>query len=219
MLPVVENVWDYAGELARDGGLNDATIWVVAGDPANKSAAGRLSTVLGTSRRELDPAFRKLVPSWAVPLGRLNANMPATMPIAWTRGLRQDGTWASHSPNGTKGGHVVFLGGNVAFYRNVRDALRRYDGNGMTSNILEALPPGTQIGEYAPNAQERSAWAWTGRMMKFQEATGPLMLPGLWLLALMTLIVQVMRERWPGWLLVWFLVLSFIVAIMAPTVG
>ena len=66
-LPVADNIWDYAGELARDAGLNDASIWVVAGDPANVDAT-RISTVLTSDKRELEWEFRKLVPSWATPL-------------------------------------------------------------------------------------------------------------------------------------------------------
>jgi type II secretory pathway pseudopilin PulG len=156
-LPVVDNVWDYAAALARDGGLNDATIWVTGNDSANANQGGRLSTVLTSDRAVLDPVFRELKPSWAVPLGEITANMPATTPIAWTRGLKADGTWSKHSPYGTDGGHIVFLGGNVQWYRNLADKgsqLVRFDGKGSTSNILEALPPGTRIGEYVPTEGE-----------------------------------------------------------------
>lgn len=218
-LPVAENSWDYAGELARDGGLNDAAIWVMENDPANKLAAGRLGTVLGVNRRELNPAFRTLVLAWAVPLGGLSDYMPETMPIAWTRGLRPDGTWAPHSPNGTEGGHIVFLGGNVAFYRDVRDELQRYDGKGTTSNILDALPPGTRIGEYVPNEREQAQWMRNRRVAKVQDLAEEFAIPALWLVMLATLGVQVFRKLWPPWLLIWFLVLSFIAAIVTPTVS
>ena len=102
-LPVAENVWDYAGALARDGGLDDATTWVTGTDPANVGMQAELSTVLRVDR-SLALAFRKLAPSWAVPLGQMDASMPSTTPIAWTRGLKSDGTWSPHSPYGTEGG-------------------------------------------------------------------------------------------------------------------
>lgn len=213
-LPTSDNIWDYARELARRGGLNDARMWVIEGDPANKGAVAKLGTVLEANGTVLDPAFRKLAPSWAVPLGRLNTNMPSTMPIAWTRGLRPDGTWASHSPNGTEGGHIVFFGGNVAFYRDVRDALHRYDGKGMTSNILEALPPGTRIGEYVPNEREQAAWTWARRLPWLDDVARPAAIPVAWLLAAAVVIVQFARGRWPAWVAVWFVGLSLIVAIM-----
>lgn len=219
-LPAAETIWDYAGELARVGGLNDATIWTTGtDDPASVGALGNLYTVLTADRSGVTPEFRSLVPSWAVPLGQLDAGMPSTVPIAWTRGLQSDGTWSSHSPYGPEGGHVAFLGGNVAFYRNVRDALTRFDEKGKTSNILEALPPGTRIGEYVPNEREQAEWVWNRRIVKVEAAVGPLTISALWLLALVTLSVQVVRRRWPAWLLVWFLILSFIVAIVAPTVS
>jgi hypothetical protein len=64
--------------------------------------------------------------------------------------LRADGRWTSDSPYGGEGGHVVFLDGNVIFFRQIDGAFARFDGAGETSNILEALPPGARIGEAAP---------------------------------------------------------------------
>ena len=218
-LPATNNIWDYAGELARGGGLNDATVWTMIDDPANRDLVAGLGTVLTMDKRGLEPEFRKLVPSWAVPLGALDANMPATTPIGWTRGLRPDGTWSPHSPYGTTGGHIVFLGGDVAFFHNVKDALTRFDGTGKTSNILEALPPGTRIGEYVPSEDDQRAWARTRWQMKISSAVDRLVLPGSWLAALVALLVQTTRKRWPAWLLVWFLVFSFLAALLMPTGG
>lgn len=219
-LPEADNIWDYAGALARDGGLNDATIWATGSDPANVNQPG-LSTVLKSDKTALEPAFRELKPSWAVPLGEITASMPATMPIAWTRGLQADGTWAAHSPNGTEGGHVVFLGGNVAFYRNTKDAFMRFDGKGMTSNILEALPPGTRIGEYIPNETEQREWSSIVRTHQrenfMRNTVAPIILPAIWLILLLVLIVQAFRQRWSFSLVLWYLLLSFLAAWIIPT--
>lgn len=219
-LPAAENLWEYAGELARGGGLNDASIWMSGGDPANDGAWTKLSTVLSAGRRGLEPSFRAMAPSWAVALGDLAVTeLTSTTPIAWTRGLRPDGTWPAHAPNGTDGGHVVFLWGNVVFYRNTKGVFHRFDGQGMTSNVLEALPSGTRIGEYVPSEAEQSAWS---RARRIKEATAMLrrfILPGLWALSLVVLLAQVARKRCSMRVLWWFLTLSFIAAVVCPTVG
>ncbi len=216
------DVWDYARLVARDGGLNDATIWVVGADPGAAEQIGRLSTVLTEDRSALEPEFKKLKPSWAVALGEIAANSPATTPIAWTRGLQPDGTWAAHSPYGTEGGHVVFLGGNVTFYRNAKNAFIARDGT-MTSNVLDALPEGARIAEYTPTEQEKTEWARSGRIYRaqrdFERNVAPLAVSAAWVAALAVLVVQALRRRWPWSLVVWFLVISFLVAVLTPTVA
>jgi hypothetical protein len=208
--------------VARDGGLNDATIWVVGADPGAAEQIGRLSTVLTEDRSGLEPAFKKLKPSWAVALGEIAVNSPATTPIAWTRGLQPDGTWAAHSPYGTEGGHVVFLGGNVTFYRNAKNAFIARDGT-MTSNVLDALPEGARIAEYTPTEQEKTEWARSGRIYRaqrdFERNVAPLAVSAAWVAALAVLVVQALRRRWPWSLVVWFLVISFLVAVLTPTVA
>ena len=174
-LPVARDVWEYAGELARDGWLNDATLWVSPLDPARtEEDAGKLGTVLTTDRVGIDATFRRTKPSWAVPLGRSNARLPETMPVAWTRGLQTDGTWATHSPYGGEGGHVVFFGGEVRFFDKLtpREGLVRFDGKGWTANILEALPPGMAIGEYVPSDAERAEWSDINRRRAEQLTAG-----------------------------------------------
>ncbi|CAM3164562.1 hypothetical protein [Rariglobus hedericola] len=163
--PEATHVWDFARQLAESGGLDVASMWQSKVDPAFNDSADVPRTVLvpGDSHpRQLDPLFRQIKPCIAVPLGKLTNEMPSSTPIAWTRGLQLDGTWAKHSPYGTDGGYIVFMGGNVAFYRNLisdDDKLLRFDGKGKTSNILDALPPGCRIGEYVPTLTEQSEWA------------------------------------------------------------
>lgn len=218
-LPVSSDIWAYAGELAREGGLNDATIWYAGIDPANLTGRANVTTVLASDRRELEAKFKSLIPSWAVPLGGITANMPVTTPIAWTRGLKTDGTWSTHSPYGAVGGHVVFLGGNVAFYRNTKDAFFRFDGKGMTSNILEALPPGTRIGEYVPNDAEQREWESVSRKHSIRTTVKELTWPAIWLVSFVVLLVQCIRRRLPWSLFFWFLAMSTLIAVILPTVG
>lgn len=76
----------------------------------------------------------------------LTFNLSPLTPVAWTRGLRTDGTWdPAGGVHGAKGGHVAFLGGNVQFFRDLRSTpLVRADGT-TTSNILEALPASARV--------------------------------------------------------------------------
>ncbi|MDF3057726.1 MAG: hypothetical protein K0R17_1941 [Rariglobus sp.] len=165
-LPVAEDVWDYARQLAEGGGLDEARLWQSTIDPASTPAGDKKLKVLlpslnGQQPRELNPAFRKVKPAFAVALGKITTNSPATTPIAWTRGLQPDGTWAKHSPYGTAGGYIYFLGGNVAFYLNLSGnggELIGRDGN-KTANIFDALPRGCRIGEYMPTPAEEAQWA------------------------------------------------------------
>jgi len=172
-LPEVTDVWDFARQLAESGGLESASLWISRQDPANEDMSDTPKTVLlpgDIPPHQIDPKFLQLKPWIAVPLGKLNNSMPATTPVAWTRGLQPDGTWAKHSPYGNEGGYVAFVGGNVIFYKNLKSnggELLRFDGTGKTSNILEALPPGCRIGEYVPTPAEQLAWA------KQSKATSP----------------------------------------------
>ncbi len=157
-----KDVWDYAEILAKEGLLNDSNFWVSAEDPANRELRRKLTTVLTKDGSELEPMFRKIKPSWAVAIGEIQiGRVPSTIPIAWTRGLQPDGKWAPHSPYGSSGGHIVFLGGYVRSFRDLNadgGQLVRYDGTGKTGNILEALPPDVRIGEYVPTEQEQREW-------------------------------------------------------------
>ncbi len=152
-IPVAPNIWDFARQLAIGGGLTEGGIWLTEAEGA--AAGGGADSVLTPDGKRLSTAFVQLRPSFAVLLSGLSLDSPETTPVAWTRGLRPDGTWAPDSPYAGEGGHVVFLDGNVVFFRRIDGGLRRFDGKGMTSNILEALPPGARVGEAAPSALAR----------------------------------------------------------------
>ena len=164
-LPEATDVWDHARLLAEVVGLNDARMWQSKLDPASNASPDPPPAILahGTVQpKKLDPTFRLVKPSLAVPLGKLDTTMPATTPIAWTRGLQPDGTWAKHSPYGDEGGYIAFLNGNVQFFKTLSaegGQLIRFDQNGQTANILEALPPGSRVGEYVPTPVEQKEWS------------------------------------------------------------
>lgn len=234
-LPQAADVWDYARHLAEGGGLETAAIWQSKTDPATPSSFLNRPTkaqVLAPSQKEgprkLGLEFRDLKPCWAVPLGRITTNSPATTPIAWTRGLQPDGTWAKHSPYGEAGGFIVFIGGNVAFYKNLKGGdggeLVRFDDTGMTSNILEALPPGTRISEYLPTPEEKVRWSLAPRQLYAPETTRDsspkIVFAVLWAGFLCVSIYRWEKHR-PGALtvLLWPLLITIIFSVLIPTVA
>jgi prepilin-type N-terminal cleavage/methylation domain-containing protein len=142
------NLKNMAGGLAYSGGLNDGTVWIVGNDSsfASNSAVG---TVLNSSRTALDTTFGggNVSLSFVFHAG-LNANDPATTPVAFTRGLSDTGsqwgasstTWsATAGAYGSDGGHVVFLGGNVGFFRNTQSAFISTSGS-QTNDVINTRP-------------------------------------------------------------------------------
>jgi hypothetical protein len=75
-------------------------------------------------------------------VGGLKMSDPPTTPVAFTRGLRTDGTWdATNGVYGDAGGYVVYLGGNVEFYPDTAtNKFVNATTGKRTDNLLEALP-------------------------------------------------------------------------------
>lgn len=174
--PAATDVWDYAA-LLTTGGLESPRFWQSRLDPAADVTPWPDTIILITPQtglRQTDPAFRKFKLSLAIPIGVPLPTLPSSQPIAWTRGLLPDGTWAGHSPYGTRGGYIAFANGTLAFYKTLKrdadtGALTRFDGKGTTANILEALPTGARISEYQPTPEEQTAWTAASRTNFFNE--------------------------------------------------
>jgi|GEM_PF-5634360 len=156
----VETIHDVARLLALGGGLNDATHWIAEGDATSGAEEG-LTTVMNRDRTNLDPVFaRQNVIAIDFATG-LNTKMRSTTPVAWTRGLREDGSWDEQGAYGSTGGFIAFLGGNVAKYEKVSNnggVLVRPDGT-RTSNILEALPPEARVAGAGPKTLDGATGA------------------------------------------------------------
>jgi prepilin-type N-terminal cleavage/methylation domain-containing protein len=75
-------------------------------------------------------------------VGGLRMSDPATSPIAFTRGLGTTGQWdKDKGAYKDSGGYIAFLGGNVAFYKDLLGDNQISASNGRkTSNILQAIP-------------------------------------------------------------------------------
>lgn len=157
-LPVVADLHAYMVALAQGGGLNDANMWIISTDPAIKSDT-ELTTVLNAEKTALNDDLKGTPIAWAVVLSGLSLNAGSHVPIAWTRGLQPDGTWSKDNPYKGEGGYIVFLGGNIsAFTKDLKSSpLQRYDGQGTTTNIMEALPPGSRVGEWPPDTASHTA--------------------------------------------------------------
>lgn len=144
-LPRADTIWGYAALLSERGGLTESDFWVT------RTLHPKHQPVLlpgPRGERPINPVFPSQTPTVAVPNGMLTLAMPSTMPIAWTAGLSPDGTWSAESAYGGKEGLICFLGGNVRQFKNLHEdggALVHYQTGRKTSNILEALPPGTTI--------------------------------------------------------------------------
>jgi prepilin-type N-terminal cleavage/methylation domain-containing protein len=138
--PAITDVYGYALELARGGGLNDATLWFSAADT---QVAAKTPSVVRTSANAVDTNFEDSVVSFDVVTG-LKLSDPSTTPVAWTRGLQTNGTYNNDTTSvyRNEGGHVVFLGGNVGFARDRRNDNRFVNGF-LTSNVLKAIPQST----------------------------------------------------------------------------
>ena len=116
----VENV---AGALAVNGGLESGAMWVSKADDTTSLEAQNVAVgnILLATKQGLTPEFQAANLAYGYVVG-LNTNYSATTPIAYTRGIANvtAGIWSE--ANGTykaDGGHIVFIGGNVAFYKNL----------------------------------------------------------------------------------------------------
>jgi prepilin-type N-terminal cleavage/methylation domain-containing protein len=140
----------YAAALATNASLNDAAVWVSGSDNSINLPVLPSSIYQGAYPDPTDPTttipaqinsgFDGTDLSFAVLLGLNVSSHPSTTPIAWTRGLDSTGLWkADNAIYGAEGGHIVFMGGNVAFYRNVIDRLVVPSTGQATEDIAEII--------------------------------------------------------------------------------
>lgn len=138
-----------AATLARNHILTDAKFWFSAADLEQFSSSNdykSLERVLDPSRTALDPIFaRQKVFACDFATG-IRMAMPTSTPVAWTRGLRSDGSWDPKSSiYGGAGGYIAFLDGQVKFFANLQATPLVLPNGRTTSNILEALPTKVRV--------------------------------------------------------------------------
>jgi prepilin-type processing-associated H-X9-DG protein len=137
--------------------LNDASIYISWGD---KYASSIKSPVISKWTADgkwywaqpLNPVTNGLgtnaeIVSYCVILGVEPNDHPETTPIAFSRGLKEDGTWdEAYGLYGSKGGYIAFCDGHVKWFDGDKPVkLLKYDQSGYTSNILETQPPNVQF--------------------------------------------------------------------------
>ena len=126
------DIHSYAAALAVDGGLDDSSIWVSGSDDDLANIPTSYGTIWDTSLApaDINALFNDKTVSFEAVSG-LSMGVPSTTPIAFTRGLLATGLWsATNLMYGADGGHIVFLGGNVAFYKDVQ-------GDGVNGNLVD----------------------------------------------------------------------------------
>ena len=154
------DVYEVAARLMRVGAQNDSSLWFSFADstyPRPTDIPDILDPDYTGPKKTapINPKFKAAPLAVAVaiyPTGVGKLSLPSTVPLAWTRGLQPDGTWSKTlAPYGDWGGYVVFLGGNVTTFKGgIKGGLVKFGTNEPTSNILEALPPGSRISEFVP---------------------------------------------------------------------
>ncbi|RRJ97417.1 prepilin-type N-terminal cleavage/methylation domain-containing protein [Opitutaceae bacterium TAV4] len=144
-----------AYQLAYQGGLNDAQIWF-AGSCTTSEAQ---STIMSSdANKTVLTTFSNATTytAYAYTQG-LRADDASTIPVAFSRQLGTDGKWVKGtgtnlSPWGTDGGHIVFLGGNVAWYKDTTADRALVSSNGATSvNIVNTLPRAVTLTTFTHN--------------------------------------------------------------------
>lgn len=179
------DVYDFAAMLARElygspppyGGDEDNPAalkhWFYAYDPAWLLSKQHPRAILMRTSPDgpvtLAPNFRGSPVAWAVaifPPDIRVSRLPPETPLVWTRGLRPDGTWREDSPFAGEGGVMSFAGGNATQSQGplgsspYASQLVKWGTKTPTTNILEALPPGTRISEYVPPPEVAACARW-----------------------------------------------------------
>jgi hypothetical protein len=148
------DIYALAAQLARSG-MNGPDLWLSKIDANNPFPSDPPKSILAdpvaNGTRAINPKFQGLPLAIAVALfapGTDITQLPPTTPLAWTRGLQPDGMWSKTSaPYGDSGGFIVFVGGNLEKYSAIDGKLVKFGTTQPTSDIREALPPGTRISE------------------------------------------------------------------------
>jgi prepilin-type N-terminal cleavage/methylation domain-containing protein len=170
----VQSVDSFAAALSVGGGLNDATIWVNPSDRGSEKTNLKPATTVNVqvgnnvSARQFNADFEGgLHMAYGVVLGLSAGDSPST-PIAFTRGIlgKDDGNWDKTGPYGTEGGHIVFIGGNVQFYKNLgnnveQGALSKSEG-GKTNKILETTKSNRFFAEEGSTGSNQAPTPGTG---------------------------------------------------------
>ena len=150
----VTDVYAFAAFLARAPGRSFLSEWASPIDPAWRLSTKHPKSILAPAQdgspTRINPDFQGAPLAVAVALVPSAVKIQGDAPLVWTRGLSPDGTWRDDSPYYGTGGFIASAG-ESKFYTDLRKTpLHKWGTNEPTSNIREALPPGTRIDEFLP---------------------------------------------------------------------
>lgn len=120
----------WAATLAKYAQLNDPTFYISKSD---RQPSGNMPTsILNPAKTAIDTDFAAVTHISVQVISGLTQSAAATTPLIFTRGLTTSGTWQEKgsgdlSVYGTDGGYIGYVGGNVAWYKNVKGD----DGQGI----------------------------------------------------------------------------------------
>jgi type II secretory pathway pseudopilin PulG len=149
----LDMVASYAGTWWKDGPvlINDPHVYVSSADRYASPVLGE--SVLGDFPGGFQGTAFKAVNNFLTDgesvvfsyclIDRIEISVPLeTTPIAFTRGLKENGLWDEKAGlYGAKGGFVVFGDGHISWFDGSKPAkFLKWDGSGYTNNIVEALP-------------------------------------------------------------------------------
>jgi hypothetical protein len=144
--------------------LNDANVYTSSGDKYSKvikeSIVQEVGNTEGGSVYTLPTCWQHVNTDFNISngsagfcsyctIGNLDGSVPlATTPLAFTRGLKSDGTWdEKYGLYGTKGGYVVFCDGHTTWFDGSRPAkFLHWNGQQYTTDIRQAVPNIAKIG-------------------------------------------------------------------------
>jgi prepilin-type processing-associated H-X9-DG protein len=147
--------------------LNDPHVYISSGDKyaskvLKEYIAMGVDTSEGTALKDWKPwsvianadfsSLAKRDLDWLLSyctIGNLDASIPfATTPLAFTRGLKTDGTWdEKYGLYGSKGGYVVFCDGHVTWFDGSKPVkFLHWNGEQYTTDIRQAVPNVAKFG-------------------------------------------------------------------------
>ncbi len=143
-LNACKDIHSLAAYLAKQANLNDPQLWLLDQDPLLDEKAKELKTIIKPDGSPTDD-FKGLPLSFSFVVKLPSGLCPSTAPIAWSRGLKEDGTWdETEGVWSSTGGYIAFLDGHVEWYDNLKDTGKQFchhQNYNNTSNYKEALGP------------------------------------------------------------------------------
>ncbi len=133
---------EVAAALAVGAGLNEVAIWKSDSDASATTATGTVvfnngGTYALNATIISDAGTRGLSYDYVTDL---ILSVPSTTPLAFTRmETPTSSDWAVTDVYGDKGGHIAFVGGNVAWYTSLGTTAATgvlVDGNGASTNLI-----------------------------------------------------------------------------------